>query len=684
MANVLIELLVEDMPSRVQTGAKEQFAKSLGAFFDGLGLKDVRIESYVTCARLAVMAYNVPERTAASEDERRGPRAEAAFDADGKPTKALEGFLRGCGEGVSAADVEKRETEKGTFVFYTVKKPAQSVKELLTSEIGSMIDGFSWPKSMRWSDAPKAFIRPVEGIVALWDDSVMDMEWNGIKSGRKTRGHMFLAPETLTLNQAEDYVSSIHNAHVILEQEDRLNEIKSQVSAISSNGAKIEKGLLGEVAGLVEAPTAVLGEFDELYLDLPNELLEITMAEHQRYFPIYDKLGGKLLPKFVGVSNVPDRTGNVKTGYEKVLTARFNDAKFYWDMDVKTPLVEQSSKLEAMTFHKDLGQLSEKVSRMQKIAGLLGGRLVGVDSALLERAISLAKCDLVTGTVFEFPELQGLVGAEIAERQGESAEVVEALANQYAYEDFGSVGAVAQGLILADRLDTLVGFYAVGLKPTGSGDPFALRRAALSIIRVLREHQLRLPLKSIFEQVYDLHNAPKVSKEDTVKELLAFFMNRLQVLLKSEDISADCVDAVFGLNIDDVVDVAERATALQSFLKGEDGAALHGAYKRAANILGDISLPKESVKQDLLQEAAERDLFAKIESVGGHVENQLKDESYKEAMKSLSELRGPIDQFFSDVMVMVDDEAVKQNRLLLLSSMTSLLGRVADFKRVAG
>jgi glycyl-tRNA synthetase beta chain len=684
MATVLIELLVEDMPSRVQTGAKEQFAKSLGAFFDGLDLKDIRIESYVTCARLAVMAYGVPERTKAAEEERRGPRAEAAFDADGNPTKALAGFLRGCGEGVTAADVEKRETEKGTFVFYTMKKPAQSVKELLTYEISNMIDGLSWPKSMRWSDAPKAFIRPVEAITALWDDSVMDMEWNGISSGRKTRGHMFLSPDMLKLSHAEEYVSSIHNAHVILEQEDRLNEIKSQVSAISKDGAKMEKGLLNEVSGLVEAPTAVLGEFDESYLDLPNELLEITMAEHQRYFPIYDESGKTLLPKFVGVSNVPDRTGNVKIGYEKVLTARFNDAKFYWDMDVKTPLIEQSKKLEAMTFHKDLGQLSDKVSRMQNISKSLGKRLVGVDSTLLERAICLAKCDLVTGTVFEFPELQGLVGAEIAQRQGENEDVVEAIASQYLYDDFASIGSVAQGVILADRLDTLVGFYASGLKPTGSGDPFALRRAALSIIRVLREHQLRIPLKSIFEHVYDLHSAPKVSKEDTVKELLSFFMNRLQVLLKSENISADCVDAVFGLNIDDVVDVAERATALQSFLKGEDGAALHGAYKRAANILGDINQPKESVKAELLQEAAERDLFAKIESVGGNVNNQLKDESYKEAMKSLSELRGPIDQFFSDVMVMVDDEAVKQNRLLLLSSMTSLLGRVADFKRVSG
>lgn len=684
MATVLIELLVEDMPSRVQAGAKKEFANSLTSFFEGLGLKGIHVESYVTCARLAVMAHGVPERTAASEEERRGPRVEAAFDTDGNPTRALDGFLRGCGEGVSAQDVEKRETDKGNFVFYSVKKPAQAVKELLTAEIEKLIEGLSWPKSMRWSDAPKAFIRPLEGIVALWDDSVMDMSWNGIVSGRKTRGHMFLSPERVSLNHADDYVSTIHNAHVILDMDARLQEIESQVLSVSSGSAKVEKGLLSEVAGLVEAPTAILGEFDASYLDLPKELLEITMAEHQRYFPVYEKGTSALLPQFVGVSNVPDRIGNVRAGYEKVLTARFNDAKFYWDMDVKTSLAEQSQKLEAMTFHKDLGQISDKVSRMQKIASKIAGRIVGVDTGLLNRAIELCKCDLVTGTVFEFPELQGLVGAEIAQRQGEASEVVEALASQYFYDDFSDVDAVAQGVILADRLDTLVGFFAAGLKPTGSGDPFALRRAALSVIRILREHQIRLPLQAIFADVYDLHTSPKVQKDDAVSELLSFFMSRLQVLLKAEEISADCVDAVFGLNIDDIVDVAERATALQSFLKGDDGAALHGAYKRAANILGDVQLPESSVNQALLQEEAERALFSTIGAVGGHVDTKLRNESYTEAMQSLSKLRAPVDQFFNDVMVMVDDEAVKQNRLLLLSSMTDLLGRVADFKRVSG
>jgi glycyl-tRNA synthetase beta chain len=698
MAELLIELLSEEIPARMQTRAAADLERLVTEGLKAAGLAWSRAEAFVTPRRLALVVDGLPVRTPERVEEIKGPRV-------GAPEQAVQGFLRKIGGGRTLADCETRSDGKSESWVFVNRVAGEATTETVARVLADTVKVFPWPKSMRWGALRQSWVRPLHAALVLFDGAVvpgeLDLGGGRIAFGRTTVGHRFLAPGPIEVAGFVEYRDRLRAAHVILDQAERRAAIETQAKAAAAAEGlmlKDDPGLLDEVAGLVEWPVAHVGTIDAAFMDLPGEVLSTSMRTHQRYFTLLAP-GGTTAPRFVVVANMrTDARGsaNIVAGNERVLRARLSDAKFFWDQDRRARLESRVSALGERTFYARLGTMEDKVVRLQALAGGLAPLIAGCDAGAARRAALLAKADLSTGMVGEFPELQGVMGRYYARADGESDAVGEAIREHYSPLGPGDrcpSAPVSVAVALADKLDTLVGFFAIGEKPTGSKDPFALRRAALGVIRLVVENGLRLPLTTLIGEAHRLLAAQLGAGPAgavPAGELAAFFADRLKVALKEQGVRHDLIDAVFALGgEDDLVRLLARVEALKTFLAGEDGANLLVAFRRASNIVA-IEEKKDKARHDGpvavadLAAGEERALAAALAAAGPVVEAALAREDFSAAMTALAGLRAPVDAFFDKVTVNDSNPTLRANRLRLLSRIRATLGRVADFTRIEG
>jgi len=685
MAELLLELFSEEIPARMQARAAQDLSKLVT---DGLKAADLgfdKVEALVTPRRLTLIVDGLPEKQPDLREERRGPRADA-------PEKAINGFL--AGNGVTLDQCEKRETPKGVFLFAIVEQKGRAASEVINDIIEDAMNKLPWPKSMRWADQKIRWVRQLDRILCLFDGKVIPVTYGPVTAGDTTRGHRFLAPAEFSVANAADYKEKLRAAKVMLDREERKQVILEGAKklAASEGFALLEdNGLLEEVCGLVEWPIPVMGKVDDQFMDIPREVLETSMREHQKYFVVEDK-AGKLAARFITVSNMvtADKNAKIIAGNERVLRARLHDAKFFWDQDRKVTLQSRLPKLDNIVFHAKLGSLAERVMRLRGLARELSADIPNCDVKLADRAAEIGKADLVSQMVFEFTELQGLMGKYYAENDGEAPEVANAIAEHYAPagpSDMCPTAPVSVALALAEKLDTLAGFFAIDEKPTGSKDPFALRRAALGVIRLVLENGLRLPLGRIFAFAVSQYPAD-IRRDEAVEDLLAFFADRLKVHLREQGVRHDLVSAVFALDgEDDLVRLLARVEALSDFVSGESGVNLMAGYKRASNILRieekkDGTSYDADVSADLLSLEEERKLYEALIDVRHKALPLLRDEDYAAAMTEFARLREPVDTFFEKVTVNSDNADERANRLKLLAQIRTALHDIADFSKI--
>lgn len=691
MAGLLLELFSEEIPARMQARAADDLEK---AVVDRL--KEARLDvgnavSYVTPRRLVLMVDGLPARQPDIKVERKGPKV-------GAPEQAVEGFLKSVG--LTLEQCEQRETPKGAVWFAVREEAGRETAAVLGDLLTDALTDIFWAKSMRWGQHALRWVRPLHAILCQFDGAVVPFEFGHLRAGNITHGHRFMAPGSFQVADADDYRSKLLAAKVMLDPEDRKAAIWSGALALAeAEGLVLEDdpALLAENAGLNEWPISLVGGFDDAFLAVPEEALVSAMRKHQKYFALRDA-AGKLAPRFVLVSNIEttDAGAAIVAGNERVLRARLSDARFFWDQDLKAGLEAGLPALAGMVFHAKLGSLGDKVRRIAALSADLSKFVPDANGVRAIRAAKLAKADLVTAMVGEFPDLQGIMGAYYARHAGEDEAVAQAISDHYRPQGPGDACPSAPesvAVALADKIDTLVGFFAIGEKPTGSKDPFALRRAALGVIRLVLENDLRLPLKKVFADAlsrYDNTVQIEGRAADVVDGLLEFFADRLKVHLRERGVRHDLVAAVFALgNEDDLVRLMARVEALSAFIAGEDGANLLTAYKRAANILR-IEEKKDGrkfagdVDAAQLVEAAEKSLVAEISVAGPGTDAALAAENFTGAMAAMAQLRGPVDAFFDGVTVNAEEPVLRENRLKLLASVRDTLDRVADFSKIEG
>jgi glycyl-tRNA synthetase beta chain len=707
MAELLLELFSEEIPARMQAKAE---ADLMGAMEKALGDAGLKWKLLAACSgprRLTVSITGLSERSADVKEERKGPKV-------GAPEKALEGFLRGAGlSDISQAEV-RSDPKKGDFYVAVIETPGRDAKDIIAEAVPAIIRGFHWPKSMRWGEGDLRWVRPLQRITCVLDGAVVPFDVDGIASGNQVEGHRVHGRGPYKVTGWEDYAAQLEGAgHVKLTRADRREVILEGIGKVCA-GAGLEwiedLGLLEEVTGLAEWPVVVLGDMDPDFLSLPPEVIQLSMRTHQKYFAVNDAKTGKLAPHFIVVANIDAADGGKKLaeGNSRVLSARLDDARFFWDLDKAKPLDEMAKKLATIAFKAELGSLGDKVERVAALARELAPK-VGADPDLAERAARLAKADLVSEMVGEFPELQGVMGRYYALEAGEPAAVADAIRDHYKPQgpsDSVPTDPVGIAVALADKLDTLVGFWAIDEKPTGSKDPFALRRAALGVVRIVLESEFRSSLMDILEfqrKHIQKHQKDfllevtrpwgptgrKVSPENI--DLLSFFADRLKQYLRDQGQRHDLIDAVFALGEDDLVLITKRVAALGDFLGTEDGANLLAGYKRAANILRAEekkgALPENLEVDGALIDAGAAQEIALHQTLGQvrhDIEEPLKNEDFAAVMTELAKLRGPVDAFFEHVMVNDEDEKVRANRLALLADIRETLHRVADFSQIEG
>ncbi len=719
MPQLLLELLSEEIPARMQARAAADLLRLVGDGLKAAGLEVGSGQSYVTPRRLTVVFEDVPEKSPAVSDERKGPRV-------GAPDKAIEGFLRGAGlKSIDEAEVVS-DPKKGDFYVARIDRPGRPASDIVAELIPDVAAKFPWPKSMRWGSGDFQWVRPLQSVLCLFGGKVVPFEIAGIASGNETRGHRFHGGEPFAVTDFQDYGKKLMDAKVLLPASERAEAIREQARELAEDaGLELveDEALLAENAGLTEWPVVLMGTFDEEFLAVPPECLITSMKAHQKCFSLKDPKTGKLANRFIMVSNLiaADDGKQVVAGNEKVIRARLSDAKFFWDKDLDHPLDEMAAQLESITFHAKLGSQKDRVERIAELAYRIAGA-VDADPEAARRAAQLCKADLVSEMVGEFPELQGLMGRYYAEKGGIKPDIARAIELHYKpkgpsdtvpLEDDGDSVAIA--VALADKLDTLVGFWAIDEKPTGSGDPYQLRRAALGVIRILLENDLRLGLmipvehsaKQLEAKGVDIsiwHAANSDAFADALElprevgdwsktlsyNLLAFFADRLKVHLREEGKRHDLIDAVFALpGQDDIALIVKRVEALSAFLETDDGANLLAGVKRATNILS-IEEKKDKTTYDgeptgaLMAEPAERALAAAIAKVKFDTQAAINVENFEGAMRALAELRAPVDDFFEHVTVNADDAALRENRLKLLAEIRAATQTVADFSKIAG
>jgi glycyl-tRNA synthetase beta chain len=704
MPDLLLELFSEEIPARMQVRAGEDLARMMTEALTQGGLTVGATRSYSGPRRLTFIAEGLPAQSETTVEERKGPRV-------GSPQKAIEGFLRGAGlKNVDGCQIVK--DPKGDYYLARAEKPGRTTPEIVAQAVPEIIRKFPWPKSMRWGAGRIRWVRPLHSILCLFGDKPVEFEIDGIKSGDLTYGHRFMSgqkvtePKSIRISKISDYPEALLHAKVVLAGEHRAKVIlEGAHKAASDAGLALveDHGLLAENAGLVEWPVVVSGKFDESFLDVPEEILMTAMKAHQKYFSLRHKKSGNLANRFVIVSNLEAEDGGkaIVAGNERVIRARLSDAKFFWTNDRARPLEKLTALLGQVTFHEKLGTQLERVERIKRLAKELAP-LVGADPDDAERAAHLAKADLMSETVGEFPELQGIIGRYIALAQGEKPEVAEAIAEHYRPQgpsDAVPSTPVSIAVALADKLDMLVGFWAIDEKPTGSKDPFALRRAGLGVIRIILENGLRLDLPLLLVRHADRfgnHNAVV-----TAFSIIEFFGERLKIQLRDQGARHDLVDAVFrtgmraelmtpGMeNVRDLIAIVRRVDALGLFLATEDGASLLALVRRALNILR-IEEKKDgrsfegSPAAKLLKDKEEKALHTAIKAVGKEVETALASEDFEGAMTALAKLRAPVDAFFDKVTVNVDNAEVRENRLALLAQIRALTLQIADFSKIEG
>ena len=695
MPELLLEILSEEIPARMQARAAEDLRRLVCEGLDKAGLGYEDAEAYVTPRRLALAVRGLPERQPDVEEEKKGPKV-------GAPEQAVQGFLKANGL-ASVEQAELRETPKGQFYFAVRRIEGRATAEVLPELLDQAAERLPWPKSMRWPASRQRWVRPIHAVLAVLDGRPLEGgltaapegEARAFAFGAETRGHRFLAPEPFAVAGFEDYRAKLLAAKVVLDREERKRLIEAGAARLAeAEGLSVQPdpGLLEEVAGLVEWPVPLIGRIDEAFMDLPSEVLTTAMRSHQKYFSTRDA-EGRLADRFVVVANMETADGGaaVVAGNERVLRARLADARFFWDQDRKRSLASRAPALSDMVFHAKLGTLDQKVDRVQALAVDIARRIAGADADRVRSAARLAKADLTSGMVGEFPELQGIMGRYYALADGEHPEVADAIAEHYSPLGPGDAcpsAPVSVAVALADKIDTLVGFWAIGETPTGSRDPFALRRAALGVIRLIVENGLRLPLTPLFEAAQA--GLREAAAEPVAPALLGFFADRLQVALRDRGVRHDLIAAVFALGgEDDLVRLLDRVAALESFLGSDDGANLLIAFRRAANIVRieekkDGTRYADGVDQGRFAQDEERALFAALEAAGAAAGPALGEEDFTAAMAALARLRQPLDSFFDAVTVNSEDPELRANRLRLLSRIGATLGEVADFSRIEG
>jgi glycyl-tRNA synthetase beta chain len=670
MPELLLELFCEEIPARMQAGAARDLERLMTGALTDRGLLFEGLKAFSGPRRLTLSVAGLPAKQADVREELKGPKVDA-------PAQAIEGFLKKTG--LTREQLKVEASPKGDFYIAVIERAGGETATVLAQLIPEVMAKLPWPKSMRWVPGEAVrWVRPLRGIVATFDGEVVPFTYAGVESGRITLGHRFLSEGPIEVRRFEDYEAALKKAHVLIDAQERADIILADVkSAAFAIGLELipDDGLLAEVSGLAEWPMVYIGSIEDQFMDVPAEILQTSMRTHQKYFALRDPKTGKMANRFAVVANMIAQDGGkeIIAGNERVLRARLSDAKFFWDEDRKTKLADRVQALEGIVFHAKLGTQAERVARIEKLAGEIAGK-IGADVAKAQRAARLAKADLTTGVVGEFPELQGVMGRYYALHDKEDAAIADAIRDHYkpvGPSDAVPSAKVAIAVALADKLDALMGFFAAGEKPTGSGDPFALRRAALGVIRIILENRLRLPLTGS-------------------DDLLSFFADRLKVALKEKGIRHDLIDAVFSLgNEDDLVRLVARVEALQAFLKTDDGKNLAAGYKRAANIL-KVEEKKDNrtyiseVDEVLLAEPADKALHAALSKAIAATGPALDKEDFAGAMTQMAALRGPVDGFFEAVKVNADDPKLRENRLHLLAGLRAALHRVADFSKIEG
>ncbi|MDA1033064.1 MAG: glycine--tRNA ligase subunit beta [Proteobacteria bacterium] len=694
MSDFLLELLSEEIPARMQAGARAELEKLFRREMDAAGVSVGDLTVYSTPRRLALIARELPIETEAVREEAKGP-------PEGAPDQAVEGFCRK--NGVARDQLEVRDVKGRNTYFAVIEKPGRAVKDLLAEAIPVIIRDFAWPKSMRWGDASIStesprWVRPLSGIVAILGEDLIECGVDSITSGYATVGHRFHHQGEITIGSADDCVEKLRACHVIVDHEERQDAVRAGAKkAAEDAGLKLveDEGLVIENAGLTEWPVPLLGRFDESYLDVPPEVIQLTARVNQKYF-VCEDANGKLANAFICTANIEaDDPAVVVDGNRKVLAARLSDARFFWELDQKTSLEDHAKKLERITFHEKLGTVADKVERVAKLSRWLCEEgIVKANPDLAEQAARLCKADLVTEMVGEFPELQGLMGGYYAEKEGLRQEVSDAIRDHYKPVGQGDevpTAPVTVAVSLADKLDTLIAFFDIKEFPTGSKDPFALRRAALGILRLLLENDIRVQTDFVIEKwLGQADPTQHLSEQDIARRSIltaipVFLLDRLKVQLKEQGIKHDRIDASDRWNFREDVRmdrVVRRAKALQVFLDTEDGANLLAGYKRAANILKKEEF--EPTEPSHAPEDAEKALIDALQAAEPKAVAAIAEEDFAAAMSALASLRAPIDRFFEDVIVNAEEKHVRAARLTLLSRFRDAVHQVADFSRIEG
>lgn len=683
---LLLEIGMEECPARFVGPALGELARLMEERLSAERLAHGGIRTLGTPRRLAVVVEGLAERQAELTQEVKGPPARVAFDETGAPTQAARGFA--ANQGVRVEELVVKETAGGAYVVAVRHEPGKAATEVLPGVLASVVTSLRFPKSMRWGDGSLRFARPIRWLVALLGDEVVPFGLEGVTSGRATRGHRILADRAIEIASADEYVERLREAGwVLVDVKERRESIRRQVEALAAEAGGelvMDEALLEEVTHLVEWPTALLGTFDRRYLDVPADILITSMKEHQKYFPVR---AGRLLPVFVAVRNGDDTSLDVvRAGNEKVLAARLADARFFYEEDLKRPLDARLDQLRGILFQERLGSLWDKVERIRGILSRVGAAYPAAVRAKADRAALLCKADLVTHVVYEFPELQGVMGREYALAAGEDPEVAEAILEHYMPRHAqDGLPQTEPGILVsfADKADTIVGCFAIGLGPTGSADPYALRRQALGIIRTTLAHRPPIALRELVEAAAAGHERVIDDPSKVIAQVLEFFAGRLRNLLVEEGVRYDLVDAALALGVDDILAARARALALAELAGTETFDALIVAYQRAANLAKKAN-PGVVVEPGLFAHHEEEALWSALQATRREVDEHVAAGRFDLALAALSGLRPRVDDFFQAVLVMAEDPAVRDNRLALLNAVVQAFGGVADLSLVVG
>lgn len=679
--NFLVEIGTEELPPKALKTLATSFADNVEAELNQAGLSFDKIEWFAAPRRLAVKVLNLATQQPSKEIEKRGPAVSAAFDAEGKPTKAAEGWARGCG--ITVDQAERIATDKGEWLVHRAKIEGQPTKNLLNDIVASALAKLPIPKPMRWADKTVQFIRPVHTVTMLLGDELIEGEILGVASARTIRGHRFLGEKEFEIQHADQYPQLLREkGSVVADFNERKAEIlaKSQAKATALGGvADIEESLLEEVTSLVEYPNVLAAKFEERFLAVPAEALVYTMKGDQKYFPIYDK-DGKLLPHFIFVSNInPEDPTAIIEGNEKVVRPRLTDAEFFFKTDLKQKLIDRLPRLETVLFQQQLGTLKDKTDRIEQLAGEIA-KQIGADEAKAKRAGLLSKCDLMTNMVFEFTDTQGVMGMHYARHDGEDEEVAVALNEQYMPRFAGDElpkSLVASAVALADKFDTLTGIFGIGQAPKGSADPFALRRAALGALRIIVEKNLPLDLEDLVKKSAALFG-DKLTNQNVVADVVDFMLGRFRAWYQDEGIAVDVIQAVLARRPTRPADFNARVRAVSHFRTLDSAEALAAANKRVSNILAKADAAIGEINLTACVEPAEKALAEAVLALRTEVQPLIAKGDYTAVLDKLANLRAPVDSFFDNVMVNAEDPVLRQNRLAILNTLQGLFLQVAD------